>query len=119
MKTITQKNQTEILLTLNQKSSAQNQIWVGTFQLVWNDLIDTKTADNVELLKIITHLTKHKKMTSVLLGEKLSKLARYKENYTLCEPDDGAFVDYLSGKVLPGIEILHRLSKYTKKMGNY
>ena len=108
VKIIDADNQIEV-----KKAISKSQI------VVWNDLIDTKIADNVELLKMLSYLTKHKKIMSVLLGEKLSKLARYKENYTLCEPDDGAFVDYLSGKVLPGIEILHRLSKYTKKMENY
>ena len=35
-----QANTIEILPTLNSKSTAQNQIWVGTFQIVWNEFMD-------------------------------------------------------------------------------
>ena len=30
----------EVLATMNQESQAQNRIWVGTFQIVWNELMD-------------------------------------------------------------------------------
>lgn len=36
-----QTKDTEIIATLNEKSNAKNQVWAGTFQLVWNDLLDT------------------------------------------------------------------------------
>ena len=36
----TQASTIEILPTMNSKSIAQNQIWVGTFQIVWNEFMD-------------------------------------------------------------------------------
>lgn len=38
----------EILPTMNTESNAKNQVWVGTFQLVWNDLIDDLIKRPVE-----------------------------------------------------------------------
>ncbi|MBR4355005.1 MAG: hypothetical protein IKP96_00290 [Elusimicrobiaceae bacterium] len=41
----------EILPTIQSKSAAQNQIWVGTFQIVWNDLMDNITRGPVTFLE--------------------------------------------------------------------
>ena len=30
----------EVLPTMNTRTNAQDRVWVGTFQLVWNDFID-------------------------------------------------------------------------------
>lgn len=37
----------EILPTMQSKSAALNQVWVGTFQIVWNDLMDNLTQGPV------------------------------------------------------------------------
>lgn len=40
----------EILPTMNTVSNAKNQVWVGTFQLIWNDLIDELVKRPVEFV---------------------------------------------------------------------
>lgn len=40
----------DVLPTMNTKSDAKNQVWVGTFQLVWNDLIDEIIHHPVEFV---------------------------------------------------------------------
>ena len=40
----------EILPTMNTVSNATNQVWVGTFQLIWNDLIDEIIKHPVEFV---------------------------------------------------------------------
>ena len=40
----------EILPTINSTSNAKNQVWVGTFQLVWNDLINEFIKHPVEFI---------------------------------------------------------------------
>ncbi|MBR6127140.1 hypothetical protein IKQ21_05595 [bacterium] len=47
---IAQVQDFEILPTMNTKSNAKNQVWVGTFQLVWNDLIDELLKQPVEFV---------------------------------------------------------------------
>ena len=38
----------EILPTMNTESTAKNRVWVGTFQLIWNDLVDEIVKRPVE-----------------------------------------------------------------------
>ena len=40
----------ELLPTMDSKSDAKNQVWVGTFQLVWNDLIDELVKHPIEFV---------------------------------------------------------------------
>ena len=40
----------EILPTMNSTSNAKNQVWVGTFQLVWNDLVNELIKRPVEFV---------------------------------------------------------------------
>ena len=41
----------EILATMDSTSNAKNQVWVGTFQLIWNDLIDELIKRPVEFVE--------------------------------------------------------------------
>lgn len=43
-------NSIEVLPTMNTQSTAQNRIWVGTFQLVWNELTDEIVKAPVKFL---------------------------------------------------------------------
>ena len=40
----------EVLPTMNSESSAPNRIWVGTFQIVWNDVIDNLIKSPIEFI---------------------------------------------------------------------
>ena len=42
------KAELEILPTMESKSDALNQVWVGTFQLVWNDLVNELVKNPIE-----------------------------------------------------------------------
>ncbi len=46
-----EKNAIEVLPTMNSKRRAENSIWVGTFQLVWNDVIDTMVKRPIEFVE--------------------------------------------------------------------
>lgn len=43
-------NSIEVLPTMNTQSTAQNRIWVGTFQIVWNELTDKIVKAPVKFL---------------------------------------------------------------------
>ena len=47
---------TDIIAAFNEKSNAENQIWVGTFALVWNDLLDT--INNGKPITLISDMPK-------------------------------------------------------------
>ena len=40
----------EILPTMDYVSNAKNQVWVGTFQLIWNDLMDELVKQPVKFI---------------------------------------------------------------------
>lgn len=42
----------DVLPTMESKSNYKNQVWVGTFQLVWNDLIDELLKSPVEFVGV-------------------------------------------------------------------
>ena len=49
--TVTQpKAQIEVLSTMTEKSTAPNRIWVGTFQLVWNEIIENITKAPIKFI---------------------------------------------------------------------
>ena len=68
----------EILPTMDSVSHAKNQVWVGTFQLVWNDMIN-------ELLKTPVEFENYKSITAenlnkqVFTSDGLSANAYYKK----------------------------------------
>lgn len=49
-KTADKKIDFEIIPTMNTVSNAKNTVWVGTFQLIWNDLIDEIVKAPVEFV---------------------------------------------------------------------
>lgn len=75
----------ELLPTMDSESNAKNQVWVGTFQLVWNDLID-------ELIKHPVEFTSGQPVMADKLNKKafsvndLSESAYYK-NWGLVSPE--------------------------------
>jgi len=47
-----------LLPTMNTKSSAPNRIWVGTFQIVWNEMVDNIIKHPVEFVGGTTQTAK-------------------------------------------------------------
>lgn len=44
------ESQIEVLSTMTEQSSAPNRIWVGTFQLVWNEIIENITKAPIKFI---------------------------------------------------------------------
>jgi len=71
-------------------------------------------SSTIELAETITKLTKKKRIFSIVSGKDtiLSlKTLNYLENFSFVSTSTESTLQYLSGKVLPGIEVLKRLSK--------
>ncbi len=49
----------EVLPTMNSQSSSPNRIWVGTFQIVWNDVIDNLIKHPIEFIDGTTQTAKN------------------------------------------------------------
>ena len=49
----------EVLPTMNSDSTAPNRIWVGTFQIVWNDVIDNLIKHPIEFVSGTTQTAKN------------------------------------------------------------
>ena len=85
----------EILPTMDTASNAKNQVWVGTFQLVWNDLIDELLKQPVEFIgyKSVMAENLNKKSFS---ADELSDSSYYK-TWGLVSPE-------MRGKIEKGIK---------------
>ena len=68
----------EILPTMESKSEAVNQVWVGTFQLVWNDLINEILKQPVEFKGYKSEMAKELNKQAFTV-EDLSENAYYKK----------------------------------------
>ena len=71
-------NSFEILPTMDTVSNAKNQVWVGTFQLVWNDLIDELIKQPVEFVGTKSDMADKLNKKSFTTNE-LSDSAYYKK----------------------------------------
>lgn len=63
----------EIIPTMNTVSKAKNRVWVGTFQLIWNDLIDELIKHPVEFVgtkSIMAENLNRKEITTDDLSDK-------------------------------------------------
>ena len=48
---IKQNSTIEVLPTMNSESTSANRIWVGTCQIVWNDVMDTIEKNPIEFIE--------------------------------------------------------------------
>ena len=72
------KEETEVLGTLESKSTARNQVWVGTFQLVWNDFMNQLIKGPVQFVGTQPVLADELNKQS-FSAENLSESAYYKK----------------------------------------
>ena len=74
----------EILPTMNTVSNATNQVWVGTFQLVWNDLANEIIKQPIEFVGIKSVMADNLNKQDFTVGD-LSESSYYKK-YGLASP---------------------------------
>ena len=86
----------EVLPTLYSKTNAQDRVWVGTFQLVWNDFMD----------KIVHNPIRFREGTPILVNE------LNQQSFTMEDISDKSYYKY-AGKV--GKKTKKQISKAIKK----
>ena len=67
----------DILATMHSRSNAQDKVWVGTFQLVWNDFMDKIIHDIVRFREGNPNIVKELNLQSFTTDD-LSNKAYYK-----------------------------------------
>ncbi len=80
-------NTIEILPTMNTESSAQNRIWVGTFQLVWNEVVDNIVGKPIKFVDY-----------NSIVAKNLNKKSFKKSNIS----DDSYYTKY--GEISPDLK---------------
>ena len=68
----------EILATMDTVSNAKNQVWVGTFQLIWNDLVNELIKQPVEFVGAKSIMAENLNKKSFTVKD-LSESAYYKK----------------------------------------
>ena len=75
----------EIIPTMNTVSNAKNRVWVGTFQLIWNDLIDELIKQPVEFVGTKSTMAENLNKKEITT-EDLSESSYYKK-WGLASPE--------------------------------
>lgn len=68
----------DVLATMDSKSTSSNQVWVGTFQLVWNDLMDELLKQPIEFVNGKSQMAEDLNKQS-FKAENISEDAYYKK----------------------------------------
>ena len=68
----------DVLATMDSKSTSKNQVWVGTFQLVWNDLMDELLKQPIQFVNGKSQMAEDLNKQS-FKAENISEDAYYKK----------------------------------------
>lgn len=91
-------------------SISKNVIWYGSACI---NEIGKFSYGNINICKMISHYTKTGKIKSIVGGRNVIltiKQQKQQDNFSFISNSNQSFLNFLSGKILPGLEILHRLS---------